>query len=122
MLPGVAFVEIKTAPEIVPNVNRLADAMRAAGGTVVWIVTTYTDDVSLDSSTYYWLSTPENGQRRSNALIKGTEGHRIWKHLNVLDGAPVIERRDSRRSSKARARWTPTCRNTGWTRSSSLAA
>lgn len=35
---------------------------------------------------------PENGQRRSNALIKGTEGHRIWKDLNVLDGEPVIEK------------------------------
>jgi ureidoacrylate peracid hydrolase len=38
------------------------------------------------------LSTPENGQRRSNALIKGTAGHRIWKDLNVLDGEPVIEK------------------------------
>jgi ureidoacrylate peracid hydrolase len=62
MLPGVAFVEIKAAPTIVPNINRLADAMRAAGGTVVWIVTTYTDDVAVDWSTYYRLSTR---QRRS---------------------------------------------------------
>lgn len=45
MLPEVAFVEIKTAPEIVPNINRLPAAMRAAGGTVVWIVTTHTDEV-----------------------------------------------------------------------------
>jgi ureidoacrylate peracid hydrolase len=50
MLPGVAFVEIETAREIVPNINRLAAAMRAAGGTVVWIVTTYTDEVSVDWS------------------------------------------------------------------------
>ena len=35
MLPGVAFVEITSAPDIVPNINRLAAAMRAAGGTVV---------------------------------------------------------------------------------------
>ena len=51
MLPGVAFVEIKTAPAIVPNINRLACALRASGGTVVWIVTTYTDEVSVDWST-----------------------------------------------------------------------
>jgi len=38
------------------------------------------------------LSTLENGQRRSNTLIKGTEGHRIWNDLNVLDGEPVIEK------------------------------
>ena len=41
MMPGVAFAEIPEAREIVPNVNRLAAALRAAGGTVVWIVTTY---------------------------------------------------------------------------------
>jgi ureidoacrylate peracid hydrolase len=92
MLPGVAFVEIETAPQIVPNVNRLADTMRASGGTVVWIVTTYTDAVAVDWSTYYRLSTPANGDRRSNALIKGTEGHQIWKDLKVLEGEPVIEK------------------------------
>ena len=92
MLPGVAFVELKSAPEIVPNINRLAAAMRVAGGTVVWIVTTYTDEVSVDWSTYYRLSTPENGDRRSNALVKGTEGHQIWTGLEVLDGEPVIEK------------------------------
>jgi ureidoacrylate peracid hydrolase len=92
MLPGVAFVEIKTAPQIVPNVNRLADAVRAAGATVVWVVTTCTDEVAVDWSTYYRLSTPENGDGRSNALVKGTEGHRIWKDLNVLDGEAVIEK------------------------------
>jgi len=35
MLPGVGFVEIKTAPEIVPNINRLAAAVRSAGATMV---------------------------------------------------------------------------------------
>jgi ureidoacrylate peracid hydrolase len=79
MVPGVAFVESKTAPEIVPNVNRLADAMRAADGTVVWIVTTYTDEVAIDWSPYCRLSTPEDGRRRSDALIKGTEGQHIGK-------------------------------------------
>ena len=92
MLPGVAFVEIKTAPEIVPNINRLARPMRAAGGTVVWIVTTYTDEVSVDWSTYYRLSTTENGARRSHALVKGTEGHQLWDSLEVLPDDPMIEK------------------------------
>ena len=92
MLPGVAFVEIESAPDIVPNINRLAAAMRAAGGTVVWIVTTYTEEVSTDWSTYYRLSTHENGDGRSNALVKGTEGHQIWKELDVVAGEPVIEK------------------------------
>jgi ureidoacrylate peracid hydrolase len=36
MLPGMP-VEVPTAREIVPNVNRLAEAVRGAGGQVVWI-------------------------------------------------------------------------------------
>jgi len=36
MLPGMP-VEVPAAREIVPNVNRLAAATRAAGGKVVWV-------------------------------------------------------------------------------------
>jgi ureidoacrylate peracid hydrolase len=67
MLPGVAFVVIKTAPEIAPNINRLATAVRSAGGTVVWIRMTYTDQASVDWSACCRLSTPEINQRRSDA-------------------------------------------------------
>ena len=53
MMPGVAFAEIPEAREIVPNVNRLAAALRAAGGTVVWIVTTYDKAIDQEWSIYY---------------------------------------------------------------------
>jgi ureidoacrylate peracid hydrolase len=42
MLPGVAHSLCPMAEKIVPNINRLALAVRAVGGTVVWIKTTYT--------------------------------------------------------------------------------
>ncbi len=93
MLPGVAFAEIKTAPEIVPNINRLARAVREAGGTVVWIVTTYTKSVEQEWSTYYGLSTPSHGARRSAALTKGAKGHEIWAGLEVRDGDPIVEKK-----------------------------
>src|SRR5438093_8875188 len=44
MLPGVAHTLCPTAPEIVPNINRLAEAMRRTGGAVVWIKTTFTEE------------------------------------------------------------------------------
>jgi ureidoacrylate peracid hydrolase len=92
MLPGVAFVEIKTAPEIVPNINRLAAAVRSAGATVVWIAMTHTDDVAVDWSTYCALSTEEIDTRRSQALTKGTKGHEFFETLDVRPGEPVIEK------------------------------
>ena len=37
MMPGVAHALCEPAQDIVPTVNRLARAVRAAGATVVWI-------------------------------------------------------------------------------------
>lgn len=92
MLPGVAFVEIKTAPEIVPNINRLARAMRAAGGMVVWMKMPYTDQAPVEWSACYRLSTPEINQRRSDALAKGAKGHQLWDALEVHPDDPVVEK------------------------------
>lgn len=93
MLPGVAFSEIKTAPEIVPNINRLARAVRASGGTVVWIVTTYTKEADTEWSTYYGLSTPTHGAKRSAALSKGHKGHELWASLEVQPEDPIVEKK-----------------------------
>lgn len=93
MMPGVAFAEIPEAREIVPNVNRLAAALRAAGGTVVWIVTTYEPAVDREWSTYYRLSTPGVGAKRSAALTKGAKGHEIWPALEVKPGDPIVEKK-----------------------------
>lgn len=93
MMPGVAFAEIPEAREIVPNVNRLAAALRAAGGTVVWIVTTYEPAVDREWSTYYRLSTPAVGAKRSAALTKGAKGHEIWPALEVKPGDPIVEKK-----------------------------
>ena len=93
MLPGVAHALIKMAPEIVPNINRLARAMRAAGGTVVWIVTTYTKEADTEWSAYYGLSTPIHGAKRSAALTKGSKGHQIWASLEVEPDDPIVEKK-----------------------------
>ena len=93
MLPGVAFSEIAEAREIVPNINRLAAALRSVGGTVVWIVTTYEPGVDREWSTYYRLSTPAKGAKRSAALTKGAKGHAIWSDLEVKPEDPIVEKK-----------------------------
>jgi ureidoacrylate peracid hydrolase len=93
MLSDVAFAEIKMAPKIVPNINWLAATLRAAGGTVVWIVTTYTPEVDREWSVYYRLLTRANGDKRSAALTRGTKGHSIWSELEVKQGDPIVEKK-----------------------------
>lgn len=93
MMPGVAHAEVPMAREIVPNVNRLAAGLRAAGGTVVWIITTYDKAIDQEWSVYYRMSTPAAGAKRSEALAKGSIGHQIWSELDVREGDPIVEKR-----------------------------
>jgi ureidoacrylate peracid hydrolase len=92
MLPGVAHALCPTAQEIVPNINRLAQALRESGGTVVWIVTTFTEETLTSWSTYYGLSRPEQTARRIAALSVNTKGHELWDKLDVRPGDLTVEK------------------------------
>jgi ureidoacrylate peracid hydrolase len=92
MLPGVAHALCPMAEKIVPNINRLAEAVRATGGTVVWIKTTFTDDVLQSWSTYYEMATPEQGRKRVAALTADSKGHELWPALDVQASDLIVEK------------------------------
>jgi ureidoacrylate peracid hydrolase len=84
MLPGVAHTLCEMAPSIVPNVNRLADALRRAGGVVAWVRTTATPETRQSWSHYYDdLSTREMANKRAAALAEGSTGHAFWSELTI---------------------------------------
>jgi ureidoacrylate peracid hydrolase len=83
MLPGVAHALCPTAVEIVPNVNRLATAMRRAGGTVVWIISTFGDASLQNWPVLHDMTGPERTARRIAALAEGSIGHRLWHELDA---------------------------------------
>jgi ureidoacrylate peracid hydrolase len=83
MQAGVAHTLCEMAPRIVPNVNRLAAALRNAGGTVAWIRTTATEATLQDWSVYYDLLSPQARQRRCEALAEGSVGHGFWSGLDI---------------------------------------
>lgn len=86
MMPGVAHVLCREAVEIVPNINRLADALRAAGGAVVWVITTF-GDASLDNwPVLHSMVGPERTKTRIAALAEGSIGHQLWADLIVKPG------------------------------------
>jgi ureidoacrylate peracid hydrolase len=81
--PG-QLLEIPAARDIVPNINRLAAATRAAGGTVAWVRMTL-DDAELD---VWSVFLPVNGtpERRAvfRSLASGKPAHRLWPELDVV--------------------------------------
>jgi ureidoacrylate peracid hydrolase len=82
--------ECPVAREIVPNVNRLAEATRRAGGTVIWIQT-HSGPESLEFwSTYYERATPEGARKRVEGMTPGGSGFDIWPDLDVRDGDVIF--------------------------------
>jgi ureidoacrylate peracid hydrolase len=76
--------EIPMAKDIVPNINRMAAAMRKAGGTVVWIQTTAAGALERWSNHHKHRLTPEVAARRLASLAEDAEGFRLYPALEVL--------------------------------------
>lgn len=82
--------ECPVAREIVPNVNRLAEATRRNGGKVIWIQT-HSGPESLDFwSVYYQRMTPSSGQARVAGMSPGGSGFDIWPDLDVRDEDVIV--------------------------------
>ena len=80
MAPGQQF-ETPTARHAVPNVNRLAAALRRFGGTVVWL-----QQVASDWPSYAERYRPEQWAKRIRALTPGDFGYELWDGLDLQPG------------------------------------
>jgi len=92
MAPGQP-AEIAQAREIVPNVNRLAAATRAAGGAVVWIQNTITPESEKSWSVYLDnFADAEWGPRMRRAFTPGDFGHALYPSLEVRPGDLTVRK------------------------------
>jgi len=84
------------AREMVPNVNRLARAVREAGGRVVWIQMEASEESLTEWENFHELFRPEGRDYRLKTLSREAEGHRLYPDLEV-DPADekVVKRRYS---------------------------
>ncbi|HZU16706.1 MAG TPA: isochorismatase family cysteine hydrolase [Candidatus Dormibacteraeota bacterium] len=87
MLPGMP-VEVPTAREIVPNVNRLAAAVRSAGGVVVWL------QMTLEGQRESWSVFFAGDERRATLeqLTPGAPGHELYAGLDVQPADLVVRK------------------------------
>ena len=78
--------EVAMAREIVPNINKLAAALRARGGHVVWIKNSTNDTRQSWSHLHEALMTPERANRRYETMDEAHEGHAVWSALTIEPG------------------------------------
>jgi len=90
MQPGMAF-EVPLAREIVPNVNRLAAAIREAGGTVAWVQMTF-NGVANSWGAYFQRFSPQLRENVIAQLQRGSEGHALYAALDVQSKDLVSEK------------------------------
>ena len=83
MMEGVAHALCEMAPKIVPNVNRLASAVRETGGKVFWIQNTHDKNCLTEWSILHDYTTPEKQAHRVRSMSEGTLGHELWAELDV---------------------------------------
>jgi len=81
--------ELPFAREIVGNVNRIADSLRRAGGTVVWIKHTNAEAAGSPWPRFMEFSAGW-GQALNDALRPGSEGHALYPELQVEDGDEIV--------------------------------
>mgnify|MGYP001436319763 CR=1 FL=1 len=82
---------------IVANVNRLADMLRALGGTVIWIQTEAgAEDEGAGKDGWWTLRekyAPERWQKRIDGLSNGGEGHALWAEMDVRPADEMVIKR-----------------------------
>src|SRR5215475_4591742 len=83
MVPELGHAPCKMAHEIVPNINRLAQVVRATGGTVIWIQTAYSDETLTSWSTLYGMVGKKGAERRKFSLSPSNKGYEIFPDLKV---------------------------------------
>jgi ureidoacrylate peracid hydrolase len=85
MLPGMP-VEVPTAREIVPNVNKLAAAIRSVRGKVFWV------KMNLEGQSEAWRVFFDGDPRRAtlSELTPGSRGFELYSDLDVRDEDTVV--------------------------------
>jgi ureidoacrylate peracid hydrolase len=92
MIEEVAVAYVPFAVEIVPNVNKLAAAVRRTGGKVFWIKQTLDDAGCVAWSE--WLNMMRPGVRTGfvRNLAPGSRGHAIYADLDVKAEDEIVEK------------------------------
>jgi ureidoacrylate peracid hydrolase len=93
MAPG-AVAEIGEARAVVPAVNRISTAVRAAGGIVVYIQNTFDAEAIRTWSVFFdHFCSPARRARMIEAFTPGNEGHALWPGLEVLPEDLAVRKR-----------------------------
>ncbi|MDJ0928095.1 MAG: cysteine hydrolase [Gammaproteobacteria bacterium] len=87
------FAYIEKAAGTSPNINRLADALRHAGGTVAWIRATFNPEGRSAWHMYFDNFVPAELRDDWRAqMTPGNHGHEFWHELDIHDDDWIVDK------------------------------
>lgn len=92
MREDVAHAWCPMAVKVVPAINRLAGALRDAGGMVYWIQNTFDARCETEWSIMQEMATPAACARRAASMSEGTVGNALWPELDVRPEDEVVRK------------------------------
>jgi ureidoacrylate peracid hydrolase len=96
--PAMGWVPCAAAVETIPAINRIAGALREAGGHVAWLQNVHLDEMTDSWSGLYTMLGEDGSRRRAAALAPDRPGFAISAELDVREDAGdvlVVKRRYS---------------------------
>jgi ureidoacrylate peracid hydrolase len=90
LVEDVAVSYVPMALEIIPQVNRLAEAVRRTGGKVFWIQNTV-DAASLETWSTWFAAMRSTDAHRAN-MAPGSRGHELHPDLKVLPEDEIVRK------------------------------
>jgi len=90
MMPGVAHSLCEEAVNIVPNINKIAETLRAHGGLVVWIQNRFTEESRISWSVSHAMRGAAGTEKRADAMREGSLGHQLWADLDVRPEDAIV--------------------------------
>jgi ureidoacrylate peracid hydrolase len=89
---AVGHAVCPAARDIVPAVNRLAAAVRQAGGGVFWVKNTHDERCLGEWSVAHAMATPAMRDKRIAAMSEGTPGHELWPGLDARPEDEIVNK------------------------------
>lgn len=92
-MPGpLAHAPCDMAPNIIPQINALAQTVRETGGVVVWIQTACTAGDKITWSNAHKITRPERAEMRYKALARGSDGYALHPEMDARADDLYVEK------------------------------
>lgn len=91
--PEFGYVSCPSAIDTIPHINAIAAALRAAGGTVVWLKNVHDADTEATWSVMTGMAGEASNARRAASLGVGAPGFALDPALDVSSDDPVVIKR-----------------------------